>query len=153
MTVCRDNLQHAQELQKEYHEKHAKPRSYAPSEKVWLNSKYIKTKQNHKLEAKFFDPFRVLHQVRKQAYKLEYPKKWRIHDIFHVLLLEQDTIKKGRVDKATSQIEFEGKGEGEEYEVEAICDSAAYARELDSSHLPGLYYLVSWKSYPEEENT
>ncbi len=26
-------------------------------------------------------------------------------------------------------------------------------KELDSGHhLPGLYYLVSWKSYPEEEN-
>ncbi len=75
MTVCRDNVQHAQELQKRYHEKHAKPRSYAPGEKVWLNSKYIKTKQNRKLEAKFFGLFRVLHPVRKQAYKLELPKK------------------------------------------------------------------------------
>ncbi len=75
MTVCRDNLQHAQELQKWYHKKHAKPRSYAPGEKVCLNSKYIKTRQNRKLEAKFFGPFRVLHPERKQAYKQELPKK------------------------------------------------------------------------------
>ena len=39
------------------------------------------------------------------------------------------------------------------YEVEAIWDSAVYARESESGHLPGLYYLVSWKGYPEEENT
>ena len=39
-----------------------------------------------------------------------------------------------------------------EYEVEAICDSAVYAREL-AGHLPGLYYLVSWKSYLKKENT
>ncbi len=44
IAVCRENLQHAQELQKRYHDKHAKPISYAPGEKVWLNSKYIKTK-------------------------------------------------------------------------------------------------------------
>ncbi len=75
MTIYRENLQHAQELQKQYHDKHAKPRSYALGEKVWLNSKYIKTKRNRKLEAKFFGPFRVLHLVRKQAYKLELPKK------------------------------------------------------------------------------
>ena len=25
--------------------------------------------------------------------------------------------------------------------------------ESKSSHLPGLYYLVAWKSYPKEENT
>ena len=40
-----------------------------------------------------------------------------------------------------------------EYEVETIRDSAVYARESESGHLPGLYYLVSWKGYPEEENT
>ncbi len=154
MIVCRKNLQHAQELQKRYHDKHAKPRSYAPGEKVWLNSKYIKTKRNRKLEAKFFGPFRVLHPVGKQAYKLELPKKWRIHDVFHVSLLEQDTTRKGRVDETTSRLEFENDGDGEEYEVEAIHDSAVYAKESDSGHhLPGLYYLVSWKGYPEEENT
>ena len=43
--------------------------------------------------------------------------------------------------------------ESGEYKVEAICDSAAYIRESETSHLPELYYLVSWKSYPEEENT
>ncbi len=88
MTICRVNLQYAHELQKRYHNKHAKPRSYALGEKVWLNSKYIKTKRNLKLEAKFFGLFRVLHPVGKQAYKLELPKKWRIYDIFHVSLLE-----------------------------------------------------------------
>ncbi len=142
MAVCRENLQHAQELQKRYHDKHAKPRSYAPGEKVWLNSKYIKTKQNCMLEAKFFGPFRVLHPVRKQAYKLELPKKWRIHDVFHMSLMEQDTTRKGRVDETTSRLEFENEGDREEYEVEAIRDSAVYARESEG-YLPGLYYLVS----------
>ena len=46
-----------------------------------------------------------------------------------------------------------GDNEGGEYEVEAIRDSAVYARESESGHLPGLYYLVSWKGYPKEENT
>ena len=67
-------------------------------------------------------------------------------------LLEQDTTRKGRVDEKTSQLEFEDDGEGEEYEVEAICDSAVYAKESESGQLPGLYYLISWKGFPEEEN-
>ena len=46
MIVCQKNLYHAQELQKRAHNKGVKPRSYAPSDKIWLNSKYIKTKQN-----------------------------------------------------------------------------------------------------------
>ena len=83
--VCQENLHHAQELQNRAHDKGVKPRSYAPGKKVWLNSKYIKTKRNRKLEAKFFGPFRVLHPIGKQAYKLELPKKWRNHDVFYVV--------------------------------------------------------------------
>ena len=150
MIVCRENLHHAQELQKRAHDKGVKPRSYAPSDKVWLNSKYIKTKQNRKLEAKFFRPFRVLHPVGKQAYKLKLSRKWRIHDVFYMSLLEQDTTRKGRVDENATELDA-GKDSGE-YEVETICDSAVYARE-STGHLPGLYYLVFWKGYPKEENT
>ena len=103
-----------------------------------MNNKYIKTKHNQKLEAKFFGPSQVLHPVGKQAYKLELPKKWRIHDVFYVSLLEQDITRKGR---EISVPEFEP-GDDKEYEVEAIQDNAVYAKEADG-HLPGLYYLVA----------
>ena len=140
MTVCQKNLHHAQELQKRAHDKGVKSRSYVPSDKVWLNSKYIKTKRNRKLEAKFFGLFRVLHSVRKQAYKLELPNRWRIHNIFHVSLLEQNTTKKEWVDKQVTELKA---GDGKEYKVEAIWDSAVYANKSESSQLPGLYYLVT----------
>ena len=42
--VCRENLHYAQKLQKQVYNKGIKPRSYASNDKVWLNSKYIKTK-------------------------------------------------------------------------------------------------------------
>ena len=57
IVVYRKNLHHAQELQKRAHDKGVKPRSYALGKKVWLNSKFIKTKCNRKLEAKFFRLF------------------------------------------------------------------------------------------------
>ena len=152
MIVCQKNLYYAQELQKRAHDKTVKPRSYAPGEKVWLTIKYIKTKRNQKLEAKFFGLFWVLFPVGKQAYKLELLRKWRIHDIFHVSLLEQDTIRKERVGDENVEELDEGDDSGE-YKVEAIRDSAIYAKESESGHLPGLYYLVSRKGYPKEENT
>ncbi len=77
-----------------------------------MNSRYIKTKRNKKLESKFFGPFRVFYIVGKQEYKLELPTKWKIHDVFYVSLLEQDTTRKGRVDKALPEPE-------KEFELEA----------------------------------
>ena len=152
MTVCRENLHHAQKLQKQAHNKGVKPRSYASGDKVWLNSKYIKTKRNWKLEAKFFRLFQILDLIIKQTYKLELPKRWRIHNVFHVSLLEQDSTRKERVDKWVTELELEA-GNSQEYELKVIWDSAVYANKSESGQLPGLYYLVVWKRYPKEENT
>ena len=150
MTVCRQNLYHAQELQKQAHDKNVKLKSYATGDKVWLNSKYLKIKQNRKLKVKFFEPFRVVHPVGKQIYKLELLKKWKIYNVIYVLLLEQDITKKEQVDKKVTELDFEA-GNSEEYKVEAIWDSTVYAKE-SKDHLPKLYYLVVWKGYPKEEN-
>ena len=69
-------------------------------------------------------------------------------------LLEQDTTRKGQVDEKTAeQLEFKAGGDNEEYEVEGIRNNAVYARETEAGHLPGLYYLVSWKGYPKDEST
>ena len=67
-------------------------------------------------------------------------------------LLEQDNTRKGRLDKNMTELDI-GNDNSEEYKVKAIWDSAVYLRESKSGHLPSLYYLVSWKRYPEEENT
>ena len=75
MTVCQQNFHHAQKLQKRAYNKGVKPRSYPLSDKVWLSSKYLKTKRNCKLEAKFFGSFQMLNSISKQVYKLKLPKK------------------------------------------------------------------------------
>ena len=152
ITICRKNLYHAQKLQKRAYNKGVKPKNYAPGDKVWLNSKYIKTKRNWKLEAKFFELFRVLHPVEKQAYKLEFPKEWKMHNVFHILLLEQDSTKKEQVNKCVTKLELEA-GDSKVYKVEAIWDNAVYVNKLESSQLPGLCYLIAWKGYSEEKNT
>ena len=107
ITVCQKNLHHTQKLQKWAYDKSVKPRSYAPSDKVWLNSKYMKTKCNRKLEAKFFRPFQVLYPVEKQAYKLKLLKRWKIHNVFHISLLEQDITRKEQMGNRIRELELE----------------------------------------------
>ncbi len=70
-------------------------------------------------------------------------------------LLEQDTTRKGQVDNKAPpepEKEFEA-GDDKEYKVEVIIDSVVYGQQANNSQMPGLYYLVLWKGYPEEENT
>ncbi len=70
--------------------------------------------------------------------------------------MDYHITRKGRVDKALPEpeknVEFDARG-NKKYEIEAIIDSAVYGQQANSNQMPGLYYLVSWKWYPEEENT
>ena len=55
-------------------------------------------------------------------------------------------------DDENNLAELDAGNKSGEYEVEAIWNSTVYTRESELGHLPGFYYLVSWKRYPEEEN-
>ncbi len=80
--------------------------------------------------------------------------KWKIHNVFHVSLLEQEITRKRRVNnKSPSEPEKEFEdGNNKEYKVELIIDSVIYSKEGNDEMLD-LYYLVLWKGYPEEEST
>ena len=138
--IYKKNLYHAQELQKQVHNKCVKPRSYTLNDKIWLNSKYIKIKQNWKLKAKFFRPFQVLYPVEKQAYKLELSRKSRIHNIFHMSQLKQDITKKKRVDEDVTKLNTNKKSG--KYKVKVSYNSVVYTKESELGYLLRLYYLV-----------
>ena len=86
-----------------------------------------------------------------QTYKLELPKNSKIYNVFYVSMLKQNITRKGRINEFAEVPEFEP-GNNKEYKMKAIQDSAVYAKKKDR-HLLGLYYLISWKRYMEEENT
>ena len=94
----------------------------------------------------------MLYSIGKQAYKLKLPKKWRVYNVLHVLLLEHDTTKKGRVSEKVPKLDT-GDKDSEEYKLGAIWDSAIYGNKLESGHLPGFYYLIAWKGYLKKKNT
>ena len=51
-----------------------------------------------------------------------------------------------------TELELEA-GDNKEYKVKAIWDTAFYVSKSELGQLPGPYYLIAWKRYPEEENT
>ena len=110
--------------------------------KIGLNSKYIKPYQNCKLAKKFFRLFKVLYLVEKQAYKLELLKRKKIYNIFHVLLLENNSIRKKQVDKAMFKLEFENHSNDKKHEFQVIYNNAVYASK-SKGHLSSFYYLLS----------
>lgn len=78
------NLLHAQEFQKQAYNKGVRPCRYGLSEKIQLNSKYTKKKQNEKLNTKIFNLFQVFYQVEKPVYKLKQSVRWKIYNIFYI---------------------------------------------------------------------
>lgn len=135
--------------------KGVKRRSYTLGKKILLNNKYIKIKQNKKLEKKFFGLFQVFYRVGKQAYTLKLSTKWKIYNVFHLLLLEQNIIRKDQVNKLGNDLLEPKKevevGDNKEYEVEAVIDSVVYSQETNDQ-MPGFYSFISWKGYPKVEN-
>lgn len=58
-----------------------------------------------------------------------------------MLLLEQNSTRKGQVDKAITRLEFEADNR-EKYEIKGICDNMVYTKELEGHYPSSLYCLV-----------
>ena len=94
-----------------------------------------------KLGPKYVGPFRVIDAVGTQAYRLALPSAYRIHNVFHVSLLEPWQHRAGEEPAEPMPLADD---EGE-WEVETVLDSRMRKGER--------YYLIQWKDWPEDYNT
>ena len=116
--------------------------TYNVGNKVYLNSKNIKLMQPaKKLDYKYYRPYTINEAIRKQVYKLELLPSMKIHNVFHVFLLEQYTSTNEPNNSPPPPIEVEGQ---KEYEVEEILDNHIYYNKLQ--------YLVKWMGYLHSDN-
>lgn len=67
-----------------------------------------------------------------------------MHNVFYVLVLEQNITKKREKDENITLLKFEA-SDSKKYKIEAIWNNAIYKKELKLGQLSGLYYLISWK--------
>jgi len=125
----------------EYAAANSKRKGYSIGDKVLLSTKNLRLPvPKKKLGPKFVGPFRILDAVGMQAYRLALPKQYRVHNVFHVSLLEPWSGRDGEEPtEPMPLVEEDG-----EYEVEAILDTKVQKKER--------YYLVKWKDWPEDYN-
>ena len=113
---------------------------------VWLNRRNIKTtRPSIKLDSRKLGPFEVTRQASKNAFELKLPGSMKIHNVFHVNLLEKVTVNPLRPTAPRPQPVVLEDSPEEEFEVEAI------RKHKNTSK--GLYYLVKWKGFPDFEST
>jgi hypothetical protein len=122
-----------------------KKRKTAPllkeGDKVYLLTKNLRTrKPTKKLDKVKVGPFFISKQISPVNYRLELPKDAKIHNVFHISLLEP-------ADPETPiQKDFYYQADGnDEWEVEKIITHRKNGRTVE--------YLVKWLDYPDSENT
>jgi hypothetical protein len=139
-------LKLTQEWQKKQADRQSKNHpNFKVGDKVWLLIKNIATTRPcAKLDYKHLGPFKIAKLVGLVACRLELPPHSKIHDVFHVSLLEpyhETQIPKCHQEPPTL-VEIEGQ---EEFEIQEV---------LDSNKTCGkLLYLVFWRGYLPFETT
>jgi hypothetical protein len=131
--------QEAQESQVKYQKKRQKRMEFKVGDQVLLSTKNLKLPgARKKLSARFVGPFQVRDLVGSQAYRLALPTSYKIHNVFHVSLLEPWNQRAGEEPAAPMPLAVVA----DEWEVSAI--KGAQKRRGRQ------YYLVQWKDWPEE---
>jgi hypothetical protein len=73
-----------------YHRKRTLQTDLQIGESVWLNRINIRTTRPAiKFDDKYLGPFKILEAVIDVSFRLQLPPDWKIHDVFHVSLLER----------------------------------------------------------------
>ena len=120
---------------------------YKEGDQVWIEGTNLQTLYpSKKLGPKCYGPFKILKQLLDAVYRVEIPKHWKIHNVFHVNLITpyKETELHGPNYTRPPPDLVDGE---EEFKVEKIIDMKQMGRGRKT------YYLVKWKGYPMSDNS
>ena len=116
---------------------------FRKGEKVWLDSRNLKTLYHKKMAPKREGPFEIVDVLGPLTYRLSLPETWKIHNVFHALLLQryrENDVYGANYEWPPAELDHEGQ---EVYNVEAILKHRKRGR--------GYQYFVKWEGYPITE--
>jgi hypothetical protein len=144
---ARQAIQKAQEVMKMGNSGNKKFRPYQEGDQVWLEGTNLKTLYpSAKLGPKRYGPFKIMKQLSNAVYRLEIPRHWKIHNVFHANLITpyKETELHGPNFTRPPPDLVDGE---EEFEVEKILDARPQGRGRK------MHYLIKWKGYPTSDNS
>jgi len=113
-----------------------------------LNGRNIKTRcPSKKLDHRNHGHFQIEKIVSPLAVRLTLPRKWKMHNVFHTLLLKLYQTSEHRAPPDPSKVLQEAYDieQSEEYDVDEVISSVERGRGNNKRIL----YLVKWLEYPE----
>jgi hypothetical protein len=139
------HLEHARARMKQYADvRRTDAPPFVKDQLVMLNARHVRTRRPaKKLDHKMLGPFQITKVISPTAVRLALPKGWRIHDSFHVSLVEPYRAGiQARPDP--DQVLREAPPIEGEYSVEEVKDSMETGGKVR--------YLVKWEGYPAKKD-
>jgi len=127
------------------------PPAYQVGDLVMLNGRNIKTRRpSKKLDHKNHGTFQIEKIVSPLAARLTLPRKWKIHNVFNVSLLQPYRTSEHRAPPDPSKVlrEADDIEQSEEYDVDEVISSVEHGR----GNKKRILYLIKWLDYPERKD-
>ncbi|SOV04157.1 uncharacterized protein UDID_17020 [Ustilago sp. UG-2017a] len=125
----------------QYNRKH-KDIEFKVGDMVYINRRNWKTRRpTLKLDTRFAGPYPVQERIGRRAYRITLPANLRVHDVFHVSMLEPARTS-SLAQRAEQPTIPSLPDEDLDFEVEALIDKR--------SHQGVIEYKVLWRGYSEE---
>ncbi len=129
--------------------------TFAVGDKVRLSTEHtpINVGPAYKLCARFAGPFKITKKINDVAFKLELPRDWKIHPVFHVSNLqpfhETETFT-GRPAAPRMNTRQETRMQRGVWEIEDVLATRTIKNRNGSR---STQYLIKWEGYPPEKNS
>jgi len=146
---AKEGLEAAQERMRRYTDPSRKPPpAYQVKDLVMLSGRNIRTRRpSKKMDHKSHGPFQIEKIISPLAVRLTLPRKWKIHNVFHVSLLEPYRTSEYRAPPDPAKIlrEADDIEQSDEYDIEEVEASREHGR----GNRKRILYLVKWLGYDE----